>query len=118
MPTTDELFDGSDAHLLPTDVPAMQPASGVVALLVGKDGRVIANATDFNAGGYGGFSLQESQTIRAKSNLANSMIRELSSPLICSAIETHDAEKIMNAMCSRCGCRVEIVVVGHKTNNV
>lgn len=114
MPTAEELFDGSDAHLLPTNEPAMQPACGVVALLVGKDGRVIANVTDFNAGGYGGFSLKESQTIRAKRNLAISMMRELSSPLICSAIETHDAEKIMTAVCSRSGCRLEIVVVGHE----
>lgn len=114
MPTADELFDGSDAHLLPTDELALQPPRGVIALLVGKDGRVIANASDFNTGGYGGFTLQEAQKLRVKRNLAHEVMRALSSPLICEAIETYDAEKIMNAMCSRCGCRVETVSVGHE----
>ena len=115
MPTTDELFGGSDAHLLPTDKLALQPSRGVVALFLGKDGRVIASVTDFSTGGYGGFSLHEAQKLRAKRSLAHEVIRVLSSPLICEAIETYDAEKIMGTMCSRCDCRVETVSVGHET---
>lgn len=100
MPTADEL--------------ALQPPRGVVALFLDKEGRVLASVTDFSTGGYGGFSLQEAQKLRAKRSLAHEAMRALSSPLICEAIETYDAEKIMGAMCSRCGCRVETVAVGHE----
>ena len=86
---------------------------GVVALFIGKDGRVIANVSDFNTSGYGGFSLQQAQEIRVKSSLAHEVLEKLSSPLICAAVDTYDAKKIMDNMCSRCGCRVEIVSVGH-----
>jgi hypothetical protein len=87
--------------------------NGVVALFVGKDGRVLANAGDFDLQGYGGLSLQEAQIMRAKRTLANEVMRSLSHPLICSAIDAYDAQKIMDSMCSRCGCRVEIVSMGH-----
>lgn len=92
----------------------MPPPVGVVALFIGKDGRVIANTSDFNASGYGGFTLRQSQEIRVKSALAREVLDKLSSSLICEAIDTHDALKIMASMCSRCGCRVEIVAVGHE----
>lgn len=90
----------------------MPTPPGVVALFIGKDGRVLANASDFNSGGYGGFSLQQAQEMRAKRALSREVLSALSSPLVCEAIEAYDAEKIMNAMCSRCGCRVEIIAVG------
>lgn len=93
----------------------MTPAAkGIVALFIGKDGRVITSVNDFSPGGYGGFSLPESQKIRAKRSLAYEVMRDLASPLICEAIDAYDAEKILNALCSRCGCRVEIIVVGHE----
>lgn len=82
----------------------MTPAAkGIVALFIGKDGRVITSVNDFSPGGYGG-----------KRSLAYEVMRDLASPLICEAIDAYDAEKILNALCSRCGCRVEIIVVGHE----
>lgn len=94
----------------------MPSPSGVVALFISKDGRVLANASDFNSSGYGGFSLRQAQEIRVKHSLAHEVMEKLSSPLICEAIDTYDAQKIMDSMCSRCGCRVEMVAVGHGGN--
>jgi len=37
----------------------IETPDGVVALFIGKDGRVLASANNFNHGRYGGFSLQE-----------------------------------------------------------
>lgn len=88
---------------------------GVVAIFIGKDGRVIANANDFNAAGYGGFALQQAQEIRARRSLAHEVLEKLSSSLICEAMDSHDAEKLMNSMCSRCGCRIEFINIGHST---
>lgn len=93
--------------------PTVAQVNGVVALFIDKEGRVLANVSDFNSSGYGGFTLQQAQEIRAKSSLAHEMLEKLSSPLICAAVDTYDAKKIMDNMCSRCGCRVEIVSVGH-----
>jgi len=87
---------------------------GVVAILIGKDGRCIASASDFNQSGYGGFSLYDSQKMRAKRALAYEAMRALSSPAIYDVVDTYDYEKIMDAMCSRGGCRVETVAVWHK----
>lgn len=98
----------------PVDSLVMPSPSGVVALFIGKDGRVIASVSDFNTSGYGGFSLQQAQEMRVKRSLAHEVMEKLSSPLICEAIDTYDAEKLVNSMCSRCGCRVEIVAVGHE----
>lgn len=92
----------------------MPSPSGVVALFIGKDGRVLANTSDFNTSRYGGFSLRQAQEMRVKRSLAHEVLDKLSSPLICEAIDTYDAEKIMNSMCSRCGCHVEIVAVGQE----
>lgn len=96
-----------DALVRPTPI-------GVVAVFTGKDGRVLASASDFEMSGYSGFSIHQAQEMRAKRSLANEVMRSLAHPLICSAIETYDAEKIVASMCSRCGCRVEIVAVGYE----
>lgn len=92
-------------------------AQGVVALLIGNDGRVIASATDFDTSVYGGFSLRQAQEMRAKSSLVKEAMTVLASPLICSAIDTdtYGAEKIVQSMCSLGGCRIEIVAVGHES---
>ncbi len=39
---------------------------GVVAVITNPDGDVVAEAADFDRAGYGGFTLQEAQAIRAK----------------------------------------------------
>lgn len=93
--------------------PTVAQVNGVVALFIDKEGRVLANASDFNTSGYGGFSLQQSQEIRVKSSLAHEVLEKLASPLICAAVDTYDAKKIMDSMCSSCGCRVELVAVGY-----
>jgi len=104
----------NEVKLIPVDSLVMPSLSGVVALFIGKDGRVIANVSDFNTSGYGGFSLQQAQEMRVKRSLAHEVFKSLSSPLIFDAIDTYDAQKIMDSMCSRCGCRVEIIAVGHE----
>lgn len=90
----------------------MPSPSGVVALFINKAGQVLANVSDFNTSGYGGFSLRQSQEMRVKRSLAYEVLNKLSSPLICEAVDHYDAEKIMNNMCSRCGCRLEIIAIG------
>lgn len=110
----DILMNISTTDKAPVDSLVMPSPSGVVALFIGKDGRVIASVSDFNTSGYGGFSLRQAQEMRVKNSLAHEVLEKLSSPMICAAVDTYDAKKIMDSMCSRCGCRVEIVAVGHE----
>ena len=85
---------------------------GVVAILVGSDGREIANAAEFSAGAPAGFSRQDFQESQARRALAMAAMRALASPLLSDAIETYTAENIMRTMCNQV-CRVVIVPVGY-----
>lgn len=85
---------------------------GVVAILVGQDGREIANTADFNSGSPGGFSQREAQEMRARRMLALKTMKALASPLLSDAISDYEAERILRKMCED-GCRVVIVPVGY-----
>lgn len=85
---------------------------GVVAILVGNDGRQIATSTEFCRAAPAGFSLREFQEIQARRCLAMATMRELSSPRLADHIDLHTAEQIVGAMC-RAGCSVVIVPVGY-----
>ena len=85
---------------------------GIVAVLISKDGRPIADAADFNRSTPGGFSMQDAQTWRARDALAIKTMKILSSPTLSDAIDTYDAKKIVDKMCQN-GCRVAIIPVGY-----
>jgi hypothetical protein len=86
---------------------------GMVAVLVGSDGREIANAADFNGGRPAGFSQREAQESRARRQLALVTMDTLASPQLTKAIDLYTAEQIVRRMCDQHGCRVVIVPVGH-----
>lgn len=86
---------------------------GVVAVLVGPDGRELANAADFSPSGPAGFSAREFQEMQAKRALALAAVAGLSSPTMANALDAYLAEQIMRAMCNR-GCRVMVLPVGHE----
>lgn len=85
---------------------------GIVAVLVDNAGREIANATDFDLCHPGGFTLRQTQEIRARENLAMTAVRNLSSPILSGAITRDKAELILRNMCLN-GCKVIIVPVGY-----
>ena len=85
---------------------------GVVAILVGSDGREIVSVTDFHCGSPGGFTQKEAQEVRSSGALAMKAMRELASPVLSDAITQYDAEKILRKMCNN-GCRVIFVPVGY-----
>jgi hypothetical protein len=87
---------------------------GVVAVLVGSDGRDIANAADFSAGAPAGFQRQEAQESRVRRALAVATMAALASPRLSDAIDVYTAERIMRTMCDERGCRVVIVPVGYE----
>jgi hypothetical protein len=89
-----------------------QTPKGVVAVLVGPDGRELANAADFSRGAPAGFSPLQYQESQARRALALAAVAGLSSPEMAGAVDTYLAEQIMRAMCNQ-GCRVMTLPVGH-----
>lgn len=70
---------------------------GVSAIFI-ADGRVIAQASDFNQSRPGGFTTREAQEHRVRTRLAHAVIRELSSPLLANNVDSYMAEQILRAI--------------------
>lgn len=86
---------------------------GVVAILIDKKGREIANAADFNEGAPGGFKQQEAQTFRAKRMLALRMVAALVSPALREVISDYEAERMLNNLCET-GHKMVIIPIGYE----
>jgi hypothetical protein len=91
-----------------------QVALGVVVVLIAPDGRMVVSVSDFNRSGYGGFTLQEAQTMRAKEALARTAIRAFCNDDLADVIDRYRAEEIIRALCDKKKYRVEMIVIGHK----
>jgi len=65
-----------------------------VALLIQND-KIIASGIDFEQSGYGGFSLSESQTIRAKRTCYWQFVIDNCSPIIARNIDNHMIDRIV-----------------------
>ena len=85
---------------------------GIVAILVDKNGKRIADSSDFQTGFPAGFTQREIQECRAKSSLAMYAVKVLSSTILSDAISQYEADQILRNMC-RAGCNIIIVPIGY-----
>ena len=95
----------------PLDAPVRRTPKGVVAVLIGRDGREVAHAGQFGLSAPAGYTSREFQETMARRALAMETMRALASPLLSDAIDAYDAERILRAMCEK-GCRVAICPIG------
>jgi hypothetical protein len=86
---------------------------GVVAVLTDEQGRVAATAADFEHQGYGGFSLQEAQTVRVEDRVAIAFIRAYASECILKVTSSYDAKRMVDNLCRDHGWRLTIMPIGH-----
>lgn len=86
---------------------------GVVGILTDRDGQVLVNCTDFDVSGYGGFSLRESQELRAKRELAKLFISAYCAPIVADLIDNHRAEEMVERAIKRHGCKVTLIPINH-----
>lgn len=96
-----------------SDEPAKLRNPGVVAVLIGPDGRVVVSVNDFHLSAPGGCSTWEGQKWRCRTRLANALIAESCNGDVAKAIENYDAEKIMNRMIDQQGYRLHYIDIGH-----
>lgn len=87
------------------------PPRGVVAVFTDKHGDVIASVSDFDAQGYGGFTRQQSQEVRAKDRLAVAVVHSYCGAPVCEVLRDYDCQQIMRNM-ERNGAKVSIIPVG------
>lgn len=87
--------------------------SGVVAVFISPDGRVVAEVTDFERSGYGGFTLEEAQRIRCKRALNRAVVSRFASDPLANAISEYSAESIVSEMVDKGGYRKHFITIGH-----
>ena len=95
-----------------SDTETKKNPKGVVAVLVGPDGRELANASNFGGGGPAGISQREAQESKARRSLALATMVSLASHIMSDAISSYMAEQILCEMCQK-GCRILIVPIGY-----
>lgn len=83
---------------------------GVVGLLIGPNGHVWAEVTDFSRSSYGGFSLQRSQEIRVESALARAFVRNTCADVVVVSLDGYDCQQIVSKLK---GFKTKLVAVGH-----
>lgn len=85
---------------------------GMVAVYTNPQGVVMASVSDFTRGGYGGFTLPQSQKIRVQSLLAVAVAKAYCGEPIMEALRTADCTRVVQLLCRK-GGRVTIISVGH-----
>lgn len=87
-----------------TDIP-----SGVIIMCIDASGREIATVHDFDRSGYGGFTLQRSQEIRAKDRLATAVIDAYANPIIARCMSNWHRDELLKSMCRDHGYRLHTI---------
>lgn len=93
-----------------TKTPKIQ---GVVKVFLNERGQVIAHAADFDRGGYGGFTLQQSQAHRVDERLGRAVIDAYSSPDLSRALSRFNVGDMMRTLVNQYGCKVHEINIGH-----
>lgn len=96
-----------------TTRPLKAKAAGVVLVFLDEHGHAIAHAADFERSAPGGCTLSEGQRYRARRLLAFAVCNAYASPMLTRALESYDAERIVERLVRVNGCTIQEVLVGH-----
>jgi hypothetical protein len=91
-----------------------QSVLGVVAVFIAPDGHVVADYTDFERSGYGGFTLLEAQRIRCKRGLSRAVVERFAGVPLARAIDQYRADEIVDKMIQDQGYRKHFIIIGHE----
>ena len=83
------------------DTDTKKNPQGVVAVLVGPDGRELANVAEFGSSRPGGMTQREAQESRAHRSLALAAVVALASNIMSDAVSIYIAEQILREMCHK-----------------
>ena len=86
--------------------------AGVVLVFIDEKGHAIAHAADFDRSGYGGYTLADSQSVRARRQLAINVVNAYASTQLARAVDAYDAERMVQRLCQTHGCKIQEVIIG------
>jgi hypothetical protein len=89
--------------------------SGMVAVIVGPDGREIAHAADFSPDRSSGISKEEAQSYRAKTRVMGALVERMCSGDFAKAIHSdgsYISEQIWSRMRDNLGYKMHVLPVG------
>ena len=86
--------------------------SGVVAILTAPDGFVIASAVDCDEQTPGGFTVEASQTRRARDSLASAAVRRLCTGDVADVLSSYDVDKLLQSLVREKGYRITTLPIG------
>ena len=86
---------------------------GVILLLLWPDGSVLAQTSDFDRSGYGGFTVQQAQSIRCKDRLWRVALDRLANPIVAQAAGSYHGPAIIEEMCRKHGFRTHEIAIGY-----
>jgi hypothetical protein len=89
------------------------PAKGVVVVITWPTGEVAVNAADFDRSGYGGYTMQEAQSYRARNAAKRKLFQDLCHPDVPKAMTEYDVDRLWTAM-EKNGYKMTVIAVGHK----
>lgn len=89
-----------------------ESVKGVVGVLIAPGGAVWAHAADFEAQGYGGFTLAAAQKIRVKRALAFALVRSAVAEPVLEGLRDHDCERLVDELLRK-GWKRELIEIGH-----
>jgi hypothetical protein len=85
---------------------------GIIAIMTGPDGDVIATSADFDRTGIGGCKLWEAQLWRTRDSVKWKAIRVYCSANIADAISNYIAEQIADSLCKK-GHKITFRAIGY-----
>lgn len=86
---------------------------GTVAIFVCKQGHVIETVACFDKSKFGGFSLKESQRIRAKQAIVGKVVRAYCSPALTENISEYTYTRIFDDLINN-GAKIHYEYIGHE----
>lgn len=86
---------------------------GVVAVLTGPDGSAYSSLSDFDASGYGGFTLREAQELRLKHAIARDLVNGCCAGFIAKAMDAMDCDRVLRKLTSDHGFTLTFIPIGH-----
>ena len=98
-----------------TPPPSLSPdqPQGVMLLMLWPDGKVLAEVSDFDTSGYGGFTKRQARVIRCKDRLWRVALDRLANPIVAKAAGSYHGPQIIDEMVRKHGFHIHEIAIGY-----
>lgn len=86
---------------------------GIVMLLTWPDGSALAEVSDFDRSGYGGFSLHQAQRLRCKDRIGRAALDRLANPIVGECMERYHVDAWLQKLTRDKGFKLHEIAIGY-----